>query len=125
MSEQLQASDGVPVAPRETRCPATHNPGVWPYTARCVRDKGHKMTWKDSNGQLVEIKAHLDRHGNQWRTDVRDKVVHILRGYNPLALMAANGLEHAADEIMDVIESEKAVARRQAEREWNPKFGED
>lgn len=37
----------------EPRCPATHNPGVWPYAARCVRtDLPH--TW------------HRDKFGNRW-----------------------------------------------------------
>lgn len=33
------------------RCPATWNPGVWPYTTRCIADAGHGPN-------------HLDRHGN-------------------------------------------------------------
>lgn len=39
-----------------TRCPETHNPGMWPYTTRCVKATDH-------NGN------HLDRHGNQWKSD--------------------------------------------------------
>lgn len=37
------------------RCPETHNPGVWPYTSRCVHPAGHDPS--------VE---HRDRHGNTW-----------------------------------------------------------
>lgn len=35
------------------RCPATHNPGVWPYVSRCVRDAAHADN-------------HVDRHGIRW-----------------------------------------------------------
>ena len=35
------------------RCPVTWNPGVWPYTTRCVSNVGH-------GGK------HTDRHGNTW-----------------------------------------------------------
>lgn len=33
------------------RCPATWNPGVWPYTTRCVETVNHGV-------------KHVDRHGN-------------------------------------------------------------
>jgi len=38
----------------EGRCTARHNPGRWPYTARCVHPEH-----EDDN--------HLDRSGNHWQ----------------------------------------------------------
>lgn len=38
----------------QPRCPATHNPGVWPYVARCVR-------W-----DRLPHDRHRDKDGNEW-----------------------------------------------------------
>lgn len=47
------AVNAVPDKQRDVeRCPATWNPGVWPYTTRCVLNANH-------NNYL-----HHDRHGN-------------------------------------------------------------
>lgn len=37
-------------------CTATHDPGIWPYTARCVLPNRHKNP------------VHIDRHGNTWKS---------------------------------------------------------
>lgn len=44
------------------RCPATHNPGVWPYTARCVYAAGH-LEAPDTVGY------HVDNRGRKWKDD--------------------------------------------------------
>lgn len=38
------------------RCPATRNPGVWPYVARCVVEGPHRR--------------HRDKDGNEWTAPV-------------------------------------------------------
>lgn len=38
------------------RCAATHNPGMWPYASRCVRDANH-------------TNDHIDRHGILWTNE--------------------------------------------------------
>lgn len=40
----------------EGRCAAAHNPGVWPWSARCVR------FGRDTHGE-----RHEDKHGNHWQ----------------------------------------------------------
>ena len=48
-------------ATRETgRCPATRNPGVWPYVSRC--------TLEPHEGD----QSHADRHGRWWDEAVAD-----------------------------------------------------
>lgn len=42
-------------AAQRNRCTHTHNPGVWPYTSRCIKSGGHPD-------------AHRDRYGKQWLT---------------------------------------------------------
>ena len=39
----------------EGRCTGTHNPGVWPYSARCIK------LGQDEHGQ-----SHEDKNGNVW-----------------------------------------------------------
>lgn len=38
------------------RCRATHDPGVWPYMARCIKDE-HKEG------------DHVDRYGGIWAAE--------------------------------------------------------
>lgn len=40
----------------EKRCKATHNPGVWPYTKRCVLVEDHPLP-----------NDHIDGDGREWR----------------------------------------------------------
>lgn len=40
------------------RCPELHNPGTWPYVARCVLDSAHE--------------AHRDAQGREWTTPPSD-----------------------------------------------------
>lgn len=40
----------------EERCPATHNPGYWPYTTKCIR-----LAHADED--------HVDKHGTHWTAD--------------------------------------------------------
>lgn len=35
------------------RCKVSWNPGVWPYTTRCVLDGGHKDDHKDRYGRIL------------------------------------------------------------------------
>lgn len=37
------------------RCAATYNPGVWPYTTRCVFKVNHTWAHKDKNGKWEEV----------------------------------------------------------------------
>lgn len=43
--------------PTNDRCKAFHNPGIWPYTARCE---------KYAYGHMAE---HRDQHGKTWPGD--------------------------------------------------------
>lgn len=53
------AVNAVPDKQRDVeRCPATWNPGVWPYTTRCVWKAGH------------EGLKHVDRDGNTYTETV-------------------------------------------------------
>ncbi len=40
-----------------TRCTETWNPGVWPYTTRCIFKAGHTWDHKDKNGKWEEVTA--------------------------------------------------------------------
>lgn len=63
------------------RCPVEHNPGVWPYVSRCVRDRGHHKPWgrapaffmggdvkveSQEVGMLAEDE-HMDTGGRIWK----------------------------------------------------------
>lgn len=45
--------DAVTTTVTLPRCSATHNPDLWPYISRCVRDASHPDD-------------HIDRHGILW-----------------------------------------------------------
>lgn len=70
------------------RCPSTHNPGVWPHVARCVRPAGHPT---DGLMGHMHPSVHVDGHGQTWHvgsavdvpvTDLppTDRVVHSVPG---------------------------------------------
>jgi len=49
-----------------SRCPSTHNPGRWPYIARCVRPEGHPRVPEGVLlGDLDEM-LHIDGYGEKW-----------------------------------------------------------
>jgi hypothetical protein len=48
------------------RCPSTHNPGIWPHVARCVRPAGHPPD--GLMGHMDEL-VHVDGHGQTWAVD--------------------------------------------------------
>lgn len=60
------------------RCKASHNPGVWPYTARCVRPAGHETNGDEwavrdnprdaDSARLAEPTEHYDKHGKIWES---------------------------------------------------------
>lgn len=45
------------------RCPAIHNPGVWPYAARCTRPVGHPGDDITGTGG---ISVHIDAQSRTW-----------------------------------------------------------
>lgn len=63
-----------PPAPRvaakngEPRCEARHNPGVWPFVARCVFPLDHERR-----------NDHIDANGKEWATEHCDGCFNIAR----------------------------------------------
>lgn len=55
---------------KSPRCTAMHNPGKWPYTARCVRDWPHPEA-KDPN--FLGKTFHLDSTGNAWEGPTQEE----------------------------------------------------
>lgn len=62
------------------RCRGEHNPGTWPYTARCIRDKGHEKPmaagpakWtpgveaQDATLRMLGPDEHMDAEGRIWK----------------------------------------------------------
>lgn len=47
-------------AANKKRCAAMHNPGAWPYVARCIAQHGHGVT------------DHVDKNGLTWDGPVDD-----------------------------------------------------
>jgi hypothetical protein len=63
----------IPGDSNTTRCKAEHNPGVWPYVARCVRPLGHPGDWgvrddplDPATFRLATPTEHYDQHGRIW-----------------------------------------------------------
>lgn len=54
------------------QCEATHDPGIWPGAARCIREPGHGVAWSHNPGTgPVELSqaTHIDRHQSIWNTE--------------------------------------------------------
>lgn len=63
LDDVLKARAKAKMAARDARrCPATHNPGVWPYTARCVFAARH-LEAPDTVGY------HQDSRGRKWKDE--------------------------------------------------------
>jgi hypothetical protein len=66
------------IEPTPGRCPSMHNPGVWPYTARCIRPAGHETDgseWAvrdvpadESTTRLALPDEHCDHKGGIWQS---------------------------------------------------------
>lgn len=67
----------------QPRCTHTHNPGVWPFVARCVSDAGHTDDHVDANGFYWPTEAGILPSWETWFKLLWNECVGVLEDMKP------------------------------------------